>query len=123
MKYKDNNFIRHQEKQRDFVELDTKGLRRQRRDYEKKIRRFYTNTLSKLNIDFYWWFFLPEKSKNSVMASYEAQKFSKRQGQWWSNWTMYKIFDSNEEWRNHILSEYETDIVAYREFKLKRLGV
>ena len=40
-----------------------------------------------------------------------------------STWYNYQIFDTWDEWFDHIKSEYKPNIVNYREDKLKALGI
>lgn len=120
MRYRDNNFLRHQERQRDGMELESKTVRQERRADRKAKRAFYAEVLSPIGIDSDWWEFLPDDQKSSVMWSHRN---SLNKGIGLNLWSNFKVFYSMEEWKAYILGEFKPDMAAMRQARLRKIGV
>ena len=126
MKYKDNRFLKYQERQRDgddqLANWQRVSERKIRREREHKLRLFYLEHLQKEGIEKEWWECLKESDKSSIMSLYhhQAEMMKIPDQEMWSN-TVW--FDTWEEWKSHILSEYRPNQAAYREARLKKIGL
>ena len=127
MKYKDNRFLKYQEKQRDgeydqLANWQRATERKIRRKRDHKLRLFYLEHLLKEEIEKEWWECLKESDKSSIMSLYhhQAEMMKSPDQEMWSN-TVW--FDTWEEWKSHILSEYKPNQAAYREARLKKIGL
>ncbi len=124
MKYRDNKFLKYQDKQRDgeFDYFSNKTERQIRRERNHGFSQFYMRVLSK-RIDKIWWNNLSDIDKDSIITSYRGNEIYMNSVDEDSTWYNYQIFDTWDEWFDHIKSEYKPNIVNYREDKLKALGI
>lgn len=121
MKYKDNNFSKFQDRQRDGIEshYSVKSDRPWfaikpayvRREQEHRLSLFYSKYLSK-KVEKDWWLCLNFDDKQRVETSYYNQEQIN-----------FEWFDTWKEWFEHIADEYKPDRIKYRESKLKKLGI
>jgi hypothetical protein len=123
MKYKDNNFSKFQDRQRDGFEshYSNKSDRQVRREQEHRLSLFYSKYLSK-KVEKEWWSCLKFADKQRLETSYynQEQMMDDNRMNMWSN---FEFFDTWEEWFEHIVVEYKPDMVKYRESKLRELGI
>lgn len=126
MKYRDNKFLKYQDKQRDgeFDYFSSKTERQIRRERNHNFSQFYMRVLSK-RIDKIWWKNLSDSDKDEIVRSYNNQTdyLSHDVGIRESMWYSHRVFDTWEDWFDHIKDEYKPNIVNYREDKLKELGI
>ena len=123
MKYRDNNFSKFQDRQRDGFEshFSSKSDRQIRREQEHRLSLFYSMYL--LNkVEKEWWVCLKFDDKQRLETSYynQEQMMNDNRMNMWSN---FEFFDTWEEWFEHIVVEYKPDMVKYRESKLRELGI
>jgi hypothetical protein len=123
MKYRDNNFSKFQDRQRDGFEshFSSKSDRQIRREQEHRLSLFYSKYL--LNkVEKEWWVCLKFDDKQRLETSYynQEQMMNDNRMNMWSN---FEFFDTWEEWFEHIVVEYKPDMVKYRESKLRELGI
>jgi hypothetical protein len=131
MKYKDNNFLNYQDKQRsgefDYNSNKSSSIRvdRQiRREQEHRLSLFYRKKLSN-KIEKIWWNNLKTTDKEEIRRSYNNQldylshSIEIRDALWYT----YKVFDIWEEWFDYIKVEFKPNKVTYRQDKLKILGI
>ena len=73
MKYRDNKFLKYQDKQRDgeFDYFSNKTERQIRRERNHGFSQFYMRVLSK-RIDKIWWNNLSDIDKDSIITSYRG---------------------------------------------------
>lgn len=124
MKYKDNNFLKFQDRQRDGIEshFSSKSDRQVRREQEHRLSLFYSKHL--LNkVEKEWWACLSFDDKRRLEKSYHHQEEMLREEYSMDMWSNFEWFDTWEEWFEHIAAEYKPDRVKYRESKLKKLGI
>jgi len=124
MKYKDNNFLKFQDRQRDGIEspYTSKSDRQLRREHEYRLSIFYSKYL--LNkVEKEWWSCLNTNDKQQIERSYYSQENMLQREDRMNMWSNFEWFDTWEEWFNHILTDYKPDMVKYRESKLKKLGI
>ena len=124
MKYKDNNFSKFQDRQRDGIEshYSSKSDRQVRREQEHRLSLFYSKYL--LNkVEKEWWSCLSFDDKRRLEKSYHQQEEMLREEDSMDMWSNFEWFDTWEEWFEHIVDEYKPDRVKYRESKLKKLGI
>ena len=125
MKYRDHNFSKFQDRQRDYepwgMTITDRQARRQR---EHAHRMLYMSKLSKLGIDKDWWNCLKPSDKSDIDRLHAHQEsmmeLAAREQDCWSTEAWFSTW---EEWTEHVLSEYRPDPVAYREARLKKIGV
>ncbi len=128
MKYKDNNFLKFQDRQRDgdagYLRTwnSNKSDRQIRREQEHRLSIFYSKNLSK-RIEKDWWINLSFENKQQIETSYYNQEQMLEEGDRLMMWSNYEFFDTWDEWCEYILKEYKPDMVKYRESKLKKLGI
>ena len=124
MKYKDNNFSKFQDRQRDGIEshFSSKSDRQVRREQEHRLSLFYSKYLSK-KVEKDWWLCLSFDDKQRVETSYYNQEEMLREDDSMDMWSNFESFDTWKEWFEHIADEYKPDRVKYREYKLKKLGI
>ena len=128
MKYKDNNFLKFQDRQRDgdagYLRTwnSNKSDRQVRREQEHRLSIFYSKNLSK-RIEKDWWINLSFENKQQIETSYYNQEQMLEEGDRLMMWSNYEFFDTWDEWYEYILKEYKPDMVKYRESKLKKLGI
>ena len=124
MKYKDNNFSKFQDRQRDGIEshFSSKSDRQVRREQEHRLSLFYSKYLSK-KVEKDWWLCLSFDDKQRVETSYYNQEEMLREDDSMDMWSNFESFDTWKEWFEHIADEYKPDRVKYRESKLKKLGI
>jgi hypothetical protein len=128
MKYKDNNFLKFQDRQRDddtgYLRTwkSNKSDRQIRREQEHRLSNFYFKNLSK-RIEKDWWVNLKIEDKQKIEKSYYNQEQMLEEGDRLMMWSNYEFFDTWDEWCEYILKEYKPDMVKYRESKLKKLGI
>jgi hypothetical protein len=122
MKYKDNKFLKFQDRQRDGVEsyFTSKSDRQVRREKDHRLSVFYSKHLSK-RVEKEWWVCLILKNKEDIEKSYYNQEHML--GEEMDMWANFEFFDTWEEWFEYIHAEYKPDRVRYRESKLKKLGI
>ena len=122
MKYKDNKFLKFQDRQRDGVEsyFTSKSDRQVRREKDHRLSLFYSKYLSK-KVEKEWWICLSLKDKEDIEKSYYNQEHML--GEEMDMWANFEFFDTWEEWFEYIHAEYKPDRVRYRESKLKKLGI
>jgi hypothetical protein len=122
MKYKDNKFLKFQDRQRDGVEsyFTSKSDRQVRREKDHRLSVFYSKHLSK-RVEKEWWVCLSLKNKEDIEKSYYNQEHMI--GEEMDMWANFEFFDTWEEWFEYIHAEYKPDRVRYRESKLKKLGI
>ena len=122
MKYKDNKFLKFQDRQRDGVEsyFTSKSDRQVRREKDHRLSVFYSKHLSK-KVEKEWWVCLSLKDKEDIEKSYYNQEHML--GEEMDMWANFEFFDTWEEWFEYIHNEYKPDRVRYRESKLKKLGI
>lgn len=131
MKYKDNNFLNYQDKQRsgefDYNSNKISSIRvdRQiRREQEHRLSLFYRKKLWN-KIEKVWWDNLKTSDKEEIRRYYSNQldylshDIEIREYLWYS----YKVFDIWEEWFDYIKVEFKPNKVTYRQDKLKILGI
>jgi hypothetical protein len=126
MKYKDDNFLNYQDKQRsgEFDYNSNKSDRQLRREQEHRLSLFYMNILSN-KIEKIWWNNLKTTDKEEIRRSYNNQldylshSIEIRD----ALWCTYKVFDIWEEWFDYIKVEFKPNKVTYRQDKLKILGI
>ena len=124
MKYKDNNFSKFQDRQRDGIEshYSSKSDRQVRREQEHRLSLFYSKYLSK-KVEKDWWLCLSFDDKQRIETSYYNQEEMLREDDSMDMWSNFESFDTWKEWFEHIADEYKPDRVKYREYKLKKLGI
>jgi hypothetical protein len=124
MKYKDNNFSKFQDRQRDgeVGYWSNKSDRQERREQEHRISLFYSKYLSK-KVEKEWWINLSFEDKQQVETSYYNQEQMLKEEDRMNMWANYEFFDTWKEWFEFIHTEYKPDLVKYRESKLKKLGI
>ena len=124
MKYKDNNFSKFQDRQRDVIEshYSSKSDRQVRREQEHRLSLFYSKYL--LNkVEKEWWSCLSFDDKQRLETSYYNQEEMLEDDDRMNMWSNFEFFDTWKEWFEHIADEYKPDRVKYRESKLKKLGI
>ena len=124
MKYKDNNFSKFQDRQRDGIEshFSSKSDRQVRREQEHRLSLFYSKYLSK-KVEKDWWLCLNFDDKQRIETSYYNQEEMLREDDSMDMWSNFESFDTWKEWFEHIADEYKPDRIKYRESKLKKLGI
>jgi len=124
MKYKDNNFSKFQDRQRDGIEshYSVKSDRQVRREQEHRLSLFYSKYLTK-KVEKDWWLCLNFDDKQRVETSYYNQEQMLEDDDRLNMWSNFEFFDTWKEWFEHIADEYKPDRVKYRESKLKKLGI
>ena len=124
MKYKDNNFSKFQDRQRDGIEssFTSKSDRQVRREQEHRLSLFYSKYLSK-KVEKEWWSCLSFDDKQRLETSYYNQEEMLREDDSMDMWSNFESFDTWKEWFEHIADEYKPDRIKYRESKLKKLGI
>ncbi len=124
MKYKDNNFSKFQDRQRDGIEsnFSSKSDRQVRREQEHRLFLFYSKHLSK-KVEKEWWLCLNFEDKQRLERSYYNQEQMMEEKDRMNMWSNFEFFDSFQEWFEHIADEYKPDRIKYRESKLKKLGI
>ena len=124
MKYKDNNFSKFQDRQRDGIEssFTSKSDRQVRREQEHRLSLFYSKYLTK-KVEKEWWLCLSFDDKQRVETSYYNQEQMLEDDDRMNMWSNFEFFDTWKEWFEHIADEYKPDSVKYREYKLKKLGI
>jgi len=121
MKYKDNNFLKFQDRQRDgdagYLRTwnSNKSDRQVRREQEHRLSIFYSKNLSK-RIEKDWWINLSFENKQQIETSYYNQEQMLDEEDRLMMWSNFEYFDT---W----VKEYKPDMVKYRESKLKKLGI
>ena len=124
MKYKDNNFSKFQDRQRDGIEshYSSKSDRQVRREQEHRLSLFYSKYLSK-KVEKDWWLCLNFDDKQRLETSYYNQEQMMEEKDRMNMWSNFEFFDTWKEWFEHIVDEYKPDRIKYRESKLKKLGI
>ena len=124
MKYKDNNFSKFQDRQRDGIEshYSSKSDRQVRREQEHRLSLFYSKYLSK-KVEKDWWLCLNFDDKQRLETSYYNQEQMMEEKDRMNMWSNFEFFDTWKEWFEHIADEYKPDRIKYRESKLKKLGI
>ena len=124
MKYKDNNFSKFQDRQRDGIEshYSVKSDRQVRREQEHRLSLFYSKYLSK-KVEKDWWLCLNFDDKQRLETSYYNQEQMLEDDDRMNMWSNFEFFDTWKEWFEHIADEYKPDRIKYRESKLKKLGI
>ena len=124
MKYKDNNFSKFQDRQRDgeVGYYSNKSDRQVRREQEHRLSLFYSKYLSK-KVEKEWWSCLNFDDKQRVETSYYNQEQMLEDDNRMNMWSNFEFFDTWKEWFEHIVDEYKPDRIKYRESKLKKLGI
>jgi hypothetical protein len=124
MKYKDNNFSKFQDRQRDgeVGYYSNKSDRQVRREQEHRLSLFYSKYLSK-KVEKDWWLCLSFDDKQRVETSYYNQEQMMEEKDRMNMWSNFEFFDTWKEWFEHIADEYKPDRIKYRESKLKKLGI
>ena len=124
MKYKDNNFSKFQDRQRDGFEspFTSKSDRQVRREQEHRLSLFYSKHLSK-KVEKDWWLCLNFDDKQRIETSYYNQEQMMEEKDRMNMWSNFEWFDTWKEWFEHIAIEYKPDRIKYRESKLKKLGI
>ena len=124
MKYKDNNFSKFQDRQRDGIEshYSSKSDRQVRREQEHRLSLFYSKYLSK-KVEKDWWLCLNFDDKQRIETSYYNQEQMMEEKDRMNMWSNFEFFDTWKEWFEHIADEYKPDRIKYRESKLKKLGI
>lgn len=123
MKYKDNRFVKYQEKQRDgeVGYWANKSDRQIRREKENRFSTFYQKFLIG-KIDKYWWKHLKDSDKEKVISLHYLQLdaiSTKDVDRWYSE----PVFETWNEWHDYIVATFETNKISLREDKLKVLGI
>ena len=124
MKYKDNNFSKFKDRQRDGFEspFTSKSDRQVRREQEHRLSLFYSKHLSK-KVEKEWWSCLSFEDKQQVETSYCNQEQMMEEKDRINMWSNFEWFDTWKEWFEHIAIEYKPDRIKYRESKLKKIGL
>jgi hypothetical protein len=124
MKYKDNRFVKYQEKQRDG-EFDDywsrKSDRQIRREKEHRFSTFYQKFLIG-RIDKYWWKHLRDSDKEKIMSLYSVQLdviSTKDVDRWYSD----PVFETWAEWFGYVKTTFKPNKISLREDKFKVLGI
>ena len=124
MKYKDNRFLKYQEKQREgnFDDYWSRKSERQiRRERENRFATFYQKFLIG-KIDKYWWKNLRDSDKEKIMSLHFLQEdaiSSKDNDRWYSE----PVFETWTEWFDYIKTTFKPNKISLREDKLKFLGI
>lgn len=123
MKYKDNRFVKYQEKQRDgeVGYWANKSDRQIRREKENRFATFYQKFLIR-RIDKYWWKHLKDSDKEKIMSLYSLQLdaiSTKELDRWYSD----PVFETWSEWYDYIMTTFKPNKISLREDKLKVLGI
>jgi len=124
MKYKDNRFLKYQEKQREgnFDDYWSRKSERQiRREREYRFSNFYQKSLIS-KIDKFWWKNLRDSDKEKIMSLYYLQDdaiSSKDLDRWYSE----PVFETWTEWFDYIKTTFKPNKISLREDKLKFLGI
>ena len=130
MKYKDNNFLKFQDRQRDgdvgYLRTwnSNKSDRQIRREQEHRLSLFYMEKLSN-KIEKLWWNNLKTSDKEKIRKSYNNQidYLSHDKDYRLSLWYSYKVFESWGEWFDYIKDNFKPNKSSYRNHKLKMLGI
>ena len=130
MKYKDNNFLKFQDRQRDgdvgYLRTwnSNKSDRQIRREQEHRLSLFYMEKLSN-KIEKLWWNNLKTSDKEEIRKSYNNQidYLSHDKDYRLSLWYSYKIFESWGEWFDYNKDNFKPNKSSYRNDKLKMLGI
>jgi len=124
MKYKDSNFSKFQDRQRDgeVGYYSNKSDRQVRREQEHRLSLFYSKYLSK-KVEKDWWLCLSFDDKQRLETSYYNQEQMLEDDNRMNMWSNFEFFDTWKEWFEHIADEYKPDRIKYRESKLKKLGI
>lgn len=123
MRYKDRNFSRYQEKQRDGNDLEIWQRQSERKISRERNQRLFNFYMSRLASHFEkeWWQALEIKEKEYIHISYYNQvEMMKQEPGMWSN---YESFETWEEWRQHILETQKPNTAKLRELRVKKLGL
>lgn len=123
MKYKDNRFLRYQEKQRDgeVGYWSNRSERQIRREREHRFSTFYQKFLIG-KIDKYWWKNLRDSDKEKIISLHFLQEdaiSSKDNDRWYSE----PVFENWTEWFDYIKTTFKPNKISLREDKLKVLGI
>ena len=124
MKYKDNNFSKFQDRQRDGIEssFTSKSDRQVRREQEHRLSLFYSKYLSK-KVEKEWWSCLSFDDKQRLETSYYNQEEMLREDDSMDMWSNFEWFENWEEWKQHILDTVKPNKAKLRELRVKKLGI
>ena len=124
MKYKDNNFSKFQDRQRDGLEspFTSKSDRQIRREREHRLSLFYSKRLAP-KVEKAWWSNLKEGDREKIETSYYNQARMLEEEDLMNMWSNFEFFDSWEEWFEYINGAFKPNMSGYREAKLKKLGI
>ena len=125
MKYKDNKFVKYQDRQRsgDFDPYWCEKTKI-RREMEHNWSVFYMSKISN-HIEKIWWKNLSDSDKDEIIRRYSNQVdyLSYDKGIRESMWYSHRVFDNWEDWFDQIKDEYKPNKASYRQDKLKVLGI
>jgi hypothetical protein len=102
MKYKDNNFSKFQDRQRDGevgYYSSSKSDRQVRREQEHRLSLFYSKYLSK-KVEKDWWLCLNFDDKQRIETSYYNQEEMLREDDSMDMWSNFEFFDTWKEWKH-----------------------
>lgn len=120
MKYKDNKFIKYQDRQRlDLDNWEIKSNRQIRREAKRIHDRFYTLIL-KDNIDIHWWNNIKSSERDEIMRLFDNRmnyvKINNDNKKNDHSTLLKKFFE-------HIKDNFKPDKSGLREDRLKSIGV
>jgi hypothetical protein len=123
MKYKDKRFQKYQDKQRDGV-YDNHYSYKTERQVRREIEHYHSVAFSKFflgKFDKDWWVCLSSSQRDEIISQYNTQiEYIKSGLETWAN---FDLFETIEEWFEHIKSNYKCDVVKFRELKFKKIGI
>jgi len=112
MKYRDNNFIKYKNNERD---LTNRSIKRER---ELKYSNFYKKYLIN-NIDICWWDCLNESDKQEIISIHN--NINLKLGEYY--WTSIIILNSYEQFLIYIKDNFEPNKKLLRNKRLQKLGI
>ncbi len=133
MKYRDNGFIKYQDKQRNG-EVGIYSNRSETRESRNKYSKFYNRFLFK-DIDRYWWNNLKDSDKDKIITThnYQVTSLNNINGRKFINNRRgmglfmivdhYQTFNTMDEWFSYIKQTFKPNISNLRQDKLKLLGI
>lgn len=123
MKYKDNNFINYQGKQRngEVGYYFNKSGRTERRELESSLILFFQMYLLG-KVEKEWWLSLSIDDRNSIKSSYQHQEFMLEQDTY-NMWSIDEFFDNWDEWFAHIFKKFKPNTSKLRELRMKKIGL
>lgn len=126
MKYRDNGFMKYQDKQRNGEVYNGyssfKSERQIKRERQHRHYKFYNRFLVK-NIDKYWWSNLKEVDKDEIISLFDMQLDFIEKDRNPDLWYSGPVFDTFDEWFFYIKETFKPNMSNLRQDKLKVLGI